>query len=176
MKKLGYIILVALSITACNPETKSTDATKVKQVNSTASEVPSFFEISVTQNVKWKESSVFSYEGMELRGTEGKIGILSVPWKAGVRNKYMWHFFGNNIPTGQLTVVAVKKGTNEVRKVLLIPDSDKQEWTSGRGGIPASSQNHSDLPAEMVLPSKGLWVLNAYIGGELFGQIVVDVQ
>lgn len=48
------------------------------------------------ENIEWKESPTFSFEKTNLRGDEGKLGILTVPWKANAANKYMWFLFGNS--------------------------------------------------------------------------------
>jgi hypothetical protein len=64
------------------------------------------------EHFKWKESPTFMYDQTELRGVEGKVGILAVPWKANTANKYMWFLIRNedDIPSGEkLSVVAVKK-------------------------------------------------------------------
>ncbi|WP_409291025.1 DUF4871 domain-containing protein [Peribacillus sp. SCS-37] len=144
-------------------------------VNVSKNDVPSYFSMSVMKNIEWMESPVFPFETMELRGEEGKLAILSTPWKAGIKNKYMWHFFGEEIPSGKLTVVAVKKGTNEISKALVNFDTEQQVWTHPLA-VGSAVNNHTDVPASMKLPSSGMWTLNAYIDEGLFGQIVVDVK
>jgi hypothetical protein len=174
---MKYFILpiLALMLVACSEDSGSNISKNVTtQSENQKNDVPSFFNLSVIKNVDWKESEVFTYEGVELRGIPGKIGILSTPWHAGVDNKYMWHFFGDNIPSGELTVVAVQEGTNKVSKALTVDGS--YTWVSPYGIVPKAFNGHTDIPASMMLPDKGKWVLNAYIGEELFGQIVVDVQ
>lgn len=136
--------------------------------------LPPFFQLSDTQNIRWQESPIFSYEGIELRGIPGKIGILSTPWIAGKPNKYMWHFFENRIPSGTLTVVAVHKESNQVSKALVQVDSLEQTWSTYP--LPETTENHRDIPASMMIPEKGMWVLNAYIGVKLYGQVVVKVD
>ncbi|PLT27508.1 DUF4871 domain-containing protein [Peribacillus deserti] len=113
-----------------------------------------------------------------LKVTRGKrkIGILSNPWEAGVTSKYMWHFIGEQIPSGKLSVIAVKKDTNEISKALVIPDTEQQEWVLSRTNVGSAVNNHTDVPSGMKLPTSGMWALNAYINEELYGQIIVDVK
>ncbi|WP_244403556.1 DUF4871 domain-containing protein [Parageobacillus sp. KH3-4] len=173
LMKFFILLILATMLVACSKDTNIPK--NVTQSESQSDDVPSFFNLSVIKNVDWKESEVFTYEGLELRGIPGKVGILSTPWKAGVNNKYMWHFFGDNIPSGKLTVIAVQEGTNKVSKALT-DDRGSHMWVSPYGSVPKAVNGHTDIPANMMLPNKGKWVLNAYIGKELFGQIVVDVQ
>jgi hypothetical protein len=175
MKKLICLLLLSLTITACN-KTDQVELKKNQEVNPSKieSDVPQFFSISVIKNMNWIESPLFTYEGIELRGEKGKLGILSTPWKAGKKNKYMWHFFGKEVPSDTLTVVAVQKGTNQVSKALVVEDSDKLSWSTY--SVPSTNEEHTEVPAAMKLPSKGMWVLNAYIGKKLFGQVVVNVE
>ncbi|WP_409296495.1 DUF4871 domain-containing protein [Peribacillus sp. SCS-26] len=147
----------------------------IVNVSESKNDVPSYFSMSVMKNIEWTESPVFPFETMELRGEEGKLAILSTPWKAGIKNKYMWHFFGDGIPSGKLTVVAVKKGTNEISKALVNFDTDQQVWTHPLA-VGSAVNNHKDVPASMKLPSSGMWALNAYIDKELYGQIVVELK
>jgi hypothetical protein len=160
-------------LAACSQDSGSNVSKNVTQSESQNDDLPSFFNLSVIKNVDWKESEVFTYKDLKLRGIPGKVGILATPWKAGVNNKYMWHFFGDNIPTGKLTVVAVQEGTNKVSKALTYDGS--HTWAAPYS-VPAAVDGHTDIPGGMMLPDKGKWVLNAYIGEELFGQIVVNVQ
>jgi Domain of unknown function (DUF4871) len=173
LMKFFILLILATMLVSCSKDTNIPK--NVTQSESQSDDVPSFFNLSVIKNIDWKESEVFTYEGLELRGIPGKVGILSTPWKAGVNNKYMWHFFGDNIPSGKLTVIAVQEGTNKVSKALT-DDRGSHMWVSPYGSVPKAVNGHTDIPANMMLPDKGKWVLNAYIGKELFGQIVVDVQ
>jgi len=166
VKKMLFIITL-LVLTACG---------RVDQVVKIPIEKvpPKFFDISVMENIEWIESPTFKYETFELRGIEGKVAILSTPWKVNTPNKYMIHLFGNDIPSGVVNVIAVKKDTNEVTQAIYLSDSKIQAWSPG--SVPAVVNGHADIPAGMKLPSKGMWALNIYVGENLFGQIIVDVK
>ncbi|WP_044642167.1 DUF4871 domain-containing protein [Risungbinella massiliensis] len=176
-KSLIIVSTLFILVTGCSTETAISEEknTNPKMTNSlTPDAPPPFFQLSDIQNVLWQESPIFTYEGIELRGTPDKIGILSTPWKAGKPNKYMWHFFGDHLPSGTLTVVAVHKESNQVSKALIQADSLEQVWSTYP--LPESTGNHRDLPASMMLPKKGMWVLNAYIEEKLYEQVIVKVE
>ena len=167
MKKLLFI-LILLVLTACVRVDKVGTHPIDKQP-------PNFFNMSVMENVIWEESPIFKFEHLTLRGVEGNVAILATPWKANTSNKYMVHLFGEEPPSGKLSIIAVKKDTNETAQAFYGTDSKTQSWSLG--SVPTSVVNgRVDMPASMKLPSKGLWALNIYVGENLFGQIIVNVK
>ncbi|WP_026695558.1 DUF4871 domain-containing protein [Peribacillus kribbensis] len=171
MKVYCCSIAVLFLLSGCVADTSIENT---KEVYVSDKDVPSYFDSSVMKDVDWKESPIFSYDSLELRGEAGKVAILSTPWKADTVNKYMWFFFGDSIPAGRFSVIAVKKDTGAVSKALVFPDSNKQGWSVGSVGAPVDRRY--DMPASMRLPSKGLWTLNAFIDKKLYGQVVVNVD
>jgi hypothetical protein len=126
-------------------------------------------------------SPTFKSGNYTLLGVEGRIGILAPGgFKAGVANKYMWHFWGTKeeLSRTPFKVEAIDLTTGEKHPVLLTEmgtPNKKQVWEydSGLGGPNNGANAH--LPSGMELPNPGKWQLNAYLGGELFGSVIVDV-
>lgn len=114
-----------------------------------------------------------------LQGVEGRIGILSPGFKAGSANKYMWHFWGTSeeLSRTPFRVEAIDLKTGEKHPALLTEmgtPNKKHIWEmSGIGGAHNGANAHT--PSGMELPTPGKWRLDAYLGGELFGSIVVVV-
>lgn len=139
--------------------------------------VPSFFQETNMENVVWKESSTFHYDGENVTGTKGKGGVVATEWESGVITKATWHFFGERIPTGPFSIMAVKKGTTEPIQAIVLQDEATKVWST----TPITMDNvdyaeHGQLAVNMMLPSSGMWVLNAYIGEVLTEQIIIHVK
>ncbi len=179
MKRVLIILFICLTMGACTERNDNTvqqeeSNSKSNKDIKTTEEPPLFYNKNTIKGIKSVESKTFIYEDIELRGIEGKIGILSTPWKVNDENKYMWHFFGK-VPTGILTVVATHLDTKRVEKAIHIPDSKEKIWSTN--SVPTVDNNgHTDVPSTMSLPQQGYWVLNAYIEEELFGQVIVNVK
>ncbi|KGA95619.1 hypothetical protein AJ85_06955 [Alkalihalobacillus alcalophilus ATCC 27647 = CGMCC 1.3604] len=114
-------------------------------------------------------SSIFNSGSYSMIGEEKKIGFIydeySTPFIAGEENKYMWHFWGENLEMKPLKVIGTNTETNQ--EVVVIEE-----------GFLAGPNNEADahMPSLMSLPTKGIWTLDAYIGEELFGTIVVKAR
>ncbi|WP_419880468.1 DUF4871 domain-containing protein [Peribacillus sp. B-H-3] len=151
MKVLSCLIPALFMLSGCVSDSPEKPT---KEVYVSQKDIPSYFDSSIMKDVDWNESPVFSYDSLELRGEEGKVAILSTPWKADTVNKYMWFLFGDSIPSGNFSVIAVKKDTGAVSKALVLPDSKQQGWSIGSVGT--AVDRRFDMPAAMSLPSKGL--------------------
>jgi hypothetical protein len=121
-------------------------------------------------------SPTFMSGDRKMVGVQGNIGILGPDFIADKVNKYMWHFWGTNEELSQkpFRVEAIELQTGKKHPAFVI-DAGGQVWErDGLGGPNNGADAH--LPSSMVLPSSGLWQLNAYLGGKLKGSIIVDVK
>jgi hypothetical protein len=168
-KKLWIYVVLSIALSGCS-------LLQDDRTTYTPTIIPAFYEESSNENIVWKEGPTFPYDGAELIGTKGTIGVTANPWKAGVVDEYTWHFFGERIPTGPFTVVAVKQGTSEPHKAIFLGDDTTAPVWSTNPVIMDSAKDYAELPVSMMLPSTGMWVLHAYVGEVLSGQIVVNVE
>jgi hypothetical protein len=136
---------------------------------------------SSVKKVDAQVSPLFKSGVYMLQGLEGKIGILAPGgFIANKPNKYMWHFWGTNeeLARKPFKVEAIDLKTGEKHQVLLqgmgTPDK-KLVWEYSELGGPNNGAD-AHIPSGMELPHPGKWSLDAYLGGKLFGSIVVDVS
>lgn len=81
-------------------------------------------------------------------------------------NKYMWHFWGSDEELeGELKIVGIHEDGKE-RVTVLEGET--------LGGANNGADRH--IPSIMSFPKNGLWKLEAYIGGKLFGSVFVKVH
>jgi hypothetical protein len=114
----------------------------------------------------WEVSPFFHVGIYKMIGLEGKLGFIYVPFKANKGQKYMWHFWGEEKELkGNFEVVATNKETEENITVF------QRDSLAG-----AHNSANAHTPSMIMLPTAGLWRLDAYIGGTLFGTIIVEVQ
>ncbi|HEU4964868.1 MAG TPA: DUF4871 domain-containing protein [Bacilli bacterium] len=119
----------------------------------------------------WEVSPLFDLESPDLqayqvRGLANKVAIRGDDTlSAGQHEKYLWFFWGDDVLDREMKVMAVRQGTTD--PIELIPPT---RLTSPLYGADAT------LPSTLTLPSAGLWRLDAYLGDELFGSIVVSVR
>jgi hypothetical protein len=127
-------------------------------------------------------SPTFTSGVYTLYGVKGKIGILAPGgFKANVGNKYMWHFWGTKEELSQKPVKVEAINLKTKKKVKTLVDNagtnnEKMVWEYDAS--PGAPNNGADahLTSGMKLPSSGLWKLDAYLGGKLFGSVVVEVS
>ncbi|MEW9674018.1 hypothetical protein [Ammoniphilus sp. 3BR4] len=151
---LSSFLLLAFILTGCSTET----GTKKEQ---SWAESATFVQEFVNQDGQ-KIENVFRI------GDNGKLGFGEYgPFVAGKVQKYMWHFWGDKETlTKPFKVIGVNKETGEKINVFEV---------MGQNIAPNNGADHH-LPSSMMLPSKGLWRLEAYFGDELFGNVIVNVQ
>lgn len=118
--------------------------------------------------VDWKVSPTFQSEGQTMRGAEGHLALLEKPFKAGEKEEFAWHFWGSTAElAGKLTVIAVHQETGHTLTLI-----DRLFM------VPVKPQNGAGNSAQTVLslPTAGLWRLDAYINGQMFGNVIIEVQ
>lgn len=118
----------------------------------------------------WIESPLFDSGDYTMIGEVGRLGFLYEDSQVdrfypNKNQKYMWHFWGDNKELeGNLKVI----GTHE-------NDGEQQTVFEGElGGANNGADKHA--PSNMSLPKSGMWKLDAYIGGSLFGTVFVKVH
>lgn len=111
-----------------------------------------------------------------LRGIEGELAIVDSQVIAGTNNKQLFHFWGE-------TPQKMEQLFNKKVKVIGTSKENGETVTTFESSIGVPNEEIIKPPhhyAESVgylnLPSKGIWKLDAYIEGELFGSIIIDVQ
>jgi hypothetical protein len=114
-------------------------------------------------------------------GIEGNIGILGPDFIADKGNKYMWHFWGTKEELDQkpFRVEAINLKTNEkVKALVIVQDNNTQEMVWEYDTLPGGPNNGADahIPSNLKLSTSGLWRLDAYLGGNLKGSIIIDVK
>jgi len=116
-----------------------------------------------------KVSDTFTTGSYKMIGDEGRLGFIygkAATLKAGELNKYMWHFWGaEDELDGRFKVIGTNQDTKE--EVVVFETNELAGAHNGADAHAASS---------MQLPSSGTWELDAYVGGDLFGTVVVEVE
>ncbi|GGB71928.1 hypothetical protein [Fictibacillus barbaricus] len=139
----------------------------------------------------WQVSPTFKVNNYVMVGEEGRLGFIVGPFQskkgelldkqpfiAGKGSKFMWHLWGKPEELkGKFKVEAVNQ-KGERQKVLIINSKKTYEFVwhyPSVGGRNNGADAH--VPSGMIFPKEaGLWRLNVYIGNELFGNIVVEVE
>ncbi|PEZ06347.1 DUF4871 domain-containing protein [Bacillus sp. AFS018417] len=172
MKKLGTVLLLSCLITGCTTTVKKSTSPKIIETIQPQNNIPSFFHLSILKDVNWEESPSFQHDKISVKGIQDKVAIVDATWIANQPNKYMWFFLNSNIPSGKLTVIAIKQGSTKPVPVLFQDEITGNVWTAPQ----EITKDITSIPSSMLLPSSGLWLLNVYIGEKLYGQIVVHVE
>ncbi len=164
-RKSKYMIVAAVTVailSAC------TSDKSIEEENS-ASETSTDFTIPVMFGDETKGEYI-------LLGKEGKLAfqigsraenetVELLPIVANQPNKYMWYLWGDNVSGKSFKVVGTHGDT-------------KQEKVLVDNLVLGSELNGSDAhtPSSMEFPAAGMWNLEAYVDGELFENIAVEVQ
>lgn len=174
MKKIGTVLLFSCIITGCTSlgQNSKEPIKEITEISKPQNNAPTFFHLSVLKDVYWQESPSFVEGKMPLKGIEGKIAIADSTFIANEKNKQMWFFLDPQMPSGKLSIIALKQGSTTPTPVLFPDEASEQTWTTP---TPIHS-NTEELPLLMSLPSPGLWVLNVYIDEKYYEQIVIHVE
>ncbi|MHA2892084.1 DUF4871 domain-containing protein [Bacillus cereus] len=174
MKKIGTMLLLSFLITGCT-QTQPDSKEQKKDVIATSStqvNAPSFFHLSVLKDVNWEETPSFVEGKMPLKGIEGKVAMADSPIIANEQNEIMWHFLDSEIPTGKLSIIALKQGSVTPTQVFFQKETSKQTWTTSN----TIDSTTNELPLTMSLPSSGLWLLNIYVNEKYYDQFVITAE
>ncbi|EOO24009.1 lipoprotein [Bacillus cereus BAG1X2-3] len=174
MKKIGTMLLLSFLITGCAQAQPDSKAPKTEAVTTSSTQVnaPSFFHLSVLKDVNWEEAPSFIDGKIPLKGIEGKIAMADSPIIANEQNEIMWYFLDSEIPTGKLSIIALKQGSVTPIPILFQKETSKQTWTTSN----TIDSTTNELPLTMSLPSSGLWLLNIYVNEKYYDQFVITAE
>ncbi|EOP30733.1 lipoprotein [Bacillus cereus VD131] len=174
MKKIGTMLLFSFLITGCTQAQPDSKALKKEAIVISSSQVnaPSFFHLSVLKDVNWEEAPSFVDGKIPLKGIERRIAIADTPIVANEQNEIMWYFLDPEIPTGNLSIIALKQGSVTPTPILYQQETSKQTWTTSN----TIDSTTNELPITISLPSSGLWVLNIYANEKYYDQFVITVE
>ncbi len=162
-----FLLLFTLFLTfsllvGCNTFSKS----EANNEDNSSSEAHSLNE-TAKKGSEPKVSSTFIAGNYKMIGEKNRIGFIydeDIGFKPHQVNKYMWHFWGEQEELeGALKVIG--KNTNTGEEITVFENMAL--------GEPLNDAD-AHVPSLMSLPSSGIWELNAYIGDELFGTVVVE--
>lgn len=174
MKKIGTMLLFSFLITGCSQLQPDSEAPKKEAIATSSTQVnaTSFFHLSVLKDVNWEETPSFIQEKIPLRGIEDKIAMADGPIIANEKNEMMWYFLDPEMPTGKLSIIALKQGSVTPTPVLFQQETSKPTWTTSN----TIDSTTTELPLTMSLPSSGLWVLNIYVNEKYYDQFVITAE
>ncbi|MED0903961.1 DUF4871 domain-containing protein [Bacillus cereus] len=174
MKKIGTMLLFSFLITGCAQVQSDSNVPKKEVLETSSSQInaPSFFHLSVLKDVNWEEAPSFTEGKMPLKGIEGKIAMADSSIIANEQNEIMWFFLDPEMPTGKLSIIALKQGTTTPTPALFQKETSKQTWTTSN----TVDTTIKELPLVMSLPSSGLWVLNIYVNEKYYDQFVINAE
>ncbi|HDR7718922.1 DUF4871 domain-containing protein [Bacillus albus] len=174
MKKIGTMLLFSFLIAGCTQAQPDLEKPKKETIATSSTQVnaPSFFHLSVLKDVNWEETPSFIQEKIPLRGIEDKIAMADSPIIANEKNEMMWYFLDPEMPTGKLSIIALKQGSVTPTPVLFQQETSKPTWTTSN----TIDSTTNELPLTMSLPSSGLWVLNIYVNEKYYDQFVITAE
>ncbi|CAM4061925.1 MULTISPECIES: DUF4871 domain-containing protein [Bacillus cereus group] len=174
MKKIGTMLLFSFLIAGCTQAQPDSEAPKKEAIATSSTQVnaPSFFHLSVLKDVNWEETPSFIQEKIPLKGIEEKVAMADKPIIANEHNEMMWYFLDPEMPTGKLSIVALKQGSVTPTPVLFQQEDSKPTWTTSN----TIDSTTTELPLTMSLPSSGLWVLNIYVNEKYYEQFVITAK
>lgn len=172
MKKIGTMLLFSFLIAGCTQAKPDLEKPKKEAIATSSTQVnaPSFFHLSVLKDVNWEETPSFIQEKIPLKGIEEKVAMADKPIIANEQNEMMWYFLDPEMPTGKLSIIALKQGSVTPTPVLFQQENSKPTWTTSN----TINSTTTELPLTMSLPSSGLWVLNIYVNEKYYDQFVIN--
>ncbi|MFB6729627.1 DUF4871 domain-containing protein [Bacillus mobilis] len=174
MKKIGTMLLFSFLIAGCTQAQPDLEKPKKEAITTSSTQVnaPSFFHLSVLKDVNWEETPSFIQEKIPLKGIEEKVAMADKPIIANEQNEMMWYFLDPEMPTGKLSIIALKQGSVTPTPVLFQQENSKPTWTT----LNTIDSTTTELPLTMSLPSSGLWVLNIYVNEKYYDQFVITAK
>ncbi|OQP01014.1 DUF4871 domain-containing protein [Geobacillus sp. 44B] len=170
---LAAVIVFALASCSEEARRQTRDTESHTEETSVAETSPVHVDKKVIRNIDWRVSPVFSSGDYQMRGVPNKVAFIDAPFVANQNGKYMWHFWGDSIPEGKLTIVAVQEGSGAITPALTL--DGKSVWTTGELGGPNNGAD-AHLPSNMMLGERGKWALLVYIGDTFWDYVVVEVK
>ncbi|OOR28251.1 DUF4871 domain-containing protein [Bacillus cereus] len=174
MKKIGTMLLFSFLITGCAQVQPDSNVPKKEVLETSSSQInaPSFFHLSVLKDVNWEEAPSFVEGKIPLKGIEGKIAMTDSSIIANEQNEIMWFFLDPEMPTGKLSIIALKQGSILPTPIIVPKETSEPNWTTSN----TIDTTIKELPLVMSLPSSGLWVLNIYVNERYYDQFVITAE
>ncbi|WP_044640856.1 hypothetical protein [Risungbinella massiliensis] len=104
------------------------------------------------------------------------MAIIDAPVIAGTNNKQVFHLWG-------VTPEKTEQLFNKHVKIIATSKEERKAVTAFESSISVPNPEVIKPPYDysmshgyLVLPSKGIWKLDAYIEDDFFGSIIVNVQ
>lgn len=91
---------------------------------------------------------------------------------ANEQNEIMWFFLDPEMPTGKLSIIALKQGSILPTPIIVPKETSEPNWTTSN----TIDTTIKELPLVMSLPSSGLWVLNIYVNERYYDQFVITAE
>lgn len=181
--KLGLILLLTLHLlllSSCLAQHDVPIDTNIEtKVVETKKNISDQYKKNAIPPELWEESPVFTIEGKSMIGVENKISVLfreDIDLYTNVANKIMWHLWSEQDLIGKsFSVVGIHKESNSVEKVLFYTDKNQLIWETHNSIMGPIHGADAHIPSVMLFSKPGLWCLNAYSDGQLFGQIIIRV-
>ncbi|MCM3719448.1 DUF4871 domain-containing protein [Fictibacillus phosphorivorans] len=177
---LKILLLIIITIGCTNKEETKVlqkESNKKTEVSDSPlkeeSEAPVEFNEEILTNTSWNISPTFESGGFEFIGKPQKMGVINEPFKSEKTSKYMWHFWGENLPSGKLTVLGFKEGSKTAEPVLEL--DGKLVWASRELSGPNNGAN-AHIPSNMSIKNPGKWKLLVYIGETYIDNMVIEVK
>ncbi|MBE5107768.1 DUF4871 domain-containing protein [Bacillus thuringiensis] len=174
MKKIGTLLLLSFLIAGCTQAQSDSKAPKREAITTSSSQIsaPSFFHLSVLKDINWEEAPSFVEGKIPLKGIERRIAMADTPIVANEQNEMMWYFLDPQMPTGKLSIIALKQGSVLPTPVIVPKETSKPTWTTSN----TVDTTIKELPLVMSLPSSGLWILNIYVNEKYYNQFVINAE
>ena len=170
MRYVITLLSLFMMITGCSTEKSNID-TKEAQTN--AKEENWQLSPSFTITKPGPNGKDVPYD---LRGVKGILAIVDAPVIAETNNKQLLHFWGG-------TPEKTEQLFNKRVKVIGTSKDDGKAVTAFESSIGVPNEDmikpphhYAESVGYLILPSKGIWKLDAYVEDKLFGSIIVEVQ
>ncbi|WP_185970911.1 hypothetical protein [Alkalicoccobacillus porphyridii] len=111
-------------------------------------------------------SPSFTHENGEMFGNDQKLAIIGGDVAAGEEQKWMWHFWGDDLSGKEWEARAVHSETEEEVEPLV-------QFQTPLAPIDGDIEAHA--VSSVMFPTEGIWKVQAYIEGEFFDEIIVEV-
>ncbi|MBG9586280.1 hypothetical protein [Cytobacillus firmus] len=130
-------------------------------------DIPDFVQESDFDTIDWERKAV-EFGDRGIIGNENKSGVIGAGMPSLNGQKWMWHLWG--VENADLTIVGFHKESQTVHPIL----TNGMGWTIRAYGSNNGADAHT--PSSVKFPKKGEWAILLYVDGELFDQLIYDIN
>ncbi|UOE56044.1 hypothetical protein LIT38_03315 [Bacillus sp. CMF12] len=130
-------------------------------------DIPDFVQESDFDTIDWERKAV-EFGDRGIIGNENKSGVIGAGMPSLNGQKWMWHLWG--VEDADLTIVGFHKESQTVHQIL----TNGMGWTIRAYGPNNGADAHT--PSSVKIPKKGEWAILLYVDGELFDQLIYDIN